>query len=84
MVYQCEGPKVSLTPTVFNVTPFASAVFAKTVFPHHVRIVFTPMLPLAGYCRQKKMSTMLTATPESIAAERTSRLRQDKIPSTHI
>ena len=41
------------------------------VFPHHVCTVVAPIVPFRGYCRQKKMITAETATPESIAADKT-------------
>jgi hypothetical protein len=42
------------------------------VLPHHFITLFSPIVPSRGYCRQKKIKMMLTARPESRAADRTS------------
>lgn len=52
--------------------PLASALLKGTVLPHHVASVFTPISPFFGYCRQKKIMTAETATPESSAADKMS------------
>lgn len=59
--------------TVHSGIPFASAVFWNTMLPHHLSTLFSPIDPLSGYCRQKNTRTMEHATPESSAAERTSK-----------
>ena len=51
-----------------------SALLNETVLPHHVWIVFFPIPLLSGYCRMKKMRIADTATPESSAADRTSKI----------
>lgn len=43
-----------------------------TVLPHHALMFVAPMLPLRGYCRQKKMRTMPIAYPASRPADSTS------------
>ena len=53
-------------------TPAASAVFALTVLPHQVRMFVSPIVPFAGYCRQKKMTMIEIARPESRPADRMS------------
>ena len=64
-------PNVSPSASWYIGVPFASAVSNGTVLPHQIAILFAPIVPFAGYCRQKKMITTATATPESKAAERT-------------
>ena len=76
-IRQFTDPKVACgSGKVMRGAPEASAVFTKTVLPHHWLILFLPIVPFAGYCRQKKITTALTATPESRAADRTSRVHQ--------
>ncbi len=41
------------------------------VLPHQTWTLSSPIEPFFGYWRMKKMSTALTATPESSAADRT-------------
>ena len=65
-------PKASPGASVLRGVPTPSALLNETVFPHHVWIVSAPMVPLAGYCRQKKMRMAAIATPESRAADKTS------------
>ena len=64
-------PKVEFGATERRGVPFQSAVFWKTMLPHHVWMVFAPIVPALGNCRQKKMITAETATPESSAADKT-------------
>ena len=69
--YQCVGPNVEPSGTVLSVTDFQSPVFVNTVFPHQVCILFAPIVPFFGYCRQKKIKMSAIATLESMADERT-------------
>jgi hypothetical protein len=70
--YEVTHPKVEPAGTVRSGREFPSAVFKYTLLPHHAWMVFNPIVPLLGYWRQKKIKMMDTATPESMAAERTS------------
>jgi len=65
-------PKVEPSGNVKSGREFPSAVFKKTLLPHHDWMVFSPIVPFWGYWRQKKIKMMDTAKPESRAAERTS------------
>ena len=47
-------------------------MFALTVLPHQVRMFVSPIVPFAGYCRQKKMTMIEIARPESRPADRMS------------
>ena len=53
-------------------TLLKSPVFVKTVLPHQVKMLLSPIVPFFGNSRQKNTRTIPTATPESSAAERTS------------
>ena len=69
---QVAGPNVPFSGGVRSGSAFQSAVFWYTVLPHHVWMLFAPIVPLRGYCRQKKITTTDTATPASRPADRTS------------
>lgn len=63
-------PNVSPGLSVYIGVPLASAVPKGTVLPHQFWTP-TPMPPFLGNCKQKKMTTTETATPESKAADST-------------
>jgi len=69
--YHVAGPKCWPLVTVLIGVPKASAFFVKTVLPHHVPIFVAPIVLFRGYCRQKKITTIDMATPESRAADKT-------------
>ena len=65
-------PNVSPGASEINGIMLPSALLNETVLPHHVWIVFSPMLPFLGYWRMKKIRIAETATPASKAADKTS------------
>lgn len=69
-------PKAAPGASASNGVEFPSALSNAPLFPHHKLMVFAPMVPFRGYCRQKKMTITEMARPESSPADRTSRERR--------
>lgn len=65
-------PNLPLVGTDNKGNACPSAVFEKTVLPHHFWIVLIPIVPFSGNWRVKKIRMVDMATPQSMAADRTS------------
>jgi hypothetical protein len=71
--HQLDGPNVPLSGSVLCGTPTKSSVLVYTVFPHHLCMLFSPILPLFGYCSVKYTISRPTAYPASNPADNTSK-----------